>query len=238
MRPPFATFATFAAAALSLGLVRGASAQEQAPLAPLPPVQPPPVVLAPAPQPAPPPPVIVPAVPAVRGAVVHVTADRAVMLQLLSSNDTRWRDVCLSPCDLEVPLDAVYRVIAPGIMPSRELELEASPSDRVTLDVNVRSLAQHRTAERLTIAGYVLGAAGLGLEIAALAIDSSSGAEPVLLWSGAGAAVAAISLTITSYVLGQPTGVSQSRAALQVSASASGPPLPRTTGIPLLTMPF
>jgi hypothetical protein len=186
-----------------------------------------------------------------RAVWVHVEAERTVMLQVLTGYEGRWRDVCLSPCDGEVPLDGVYRVIAAGIMTSRELELEASPGDRVTIEVNVRTLAEHHTAERLTIAGYIVGAVGLGLEIGALAVDTSSPAETALLVSGAGAAVGAITLAITSYVMGQPSGLSQGkvepmsaaprawvRAPLWHEADASGPRLPKATGLPLFTAAF
>jgi hypothetical protein len=183
---------------------------------------------------------------------VHVEADRAVTLQALASDATRWVPVCSSPCDVEVPLEALYRVVAPGIQASREIELEAAPGDRVVLDVNVRSNAEHQTAQRLTIAGYVAGATGLGLEIGALAVNQSSTAEPVLLWAGVGAAAVAVTLAITSYVMGQPTGLSQSRTAAPPSRAAAlstvrrpswslppgGPALPPPTTAPLLTMTF
>ena len=79
----------------------------------------------------------------------------------------------MSPCDVVVPLDGAYRVVAPGIQASREVEAEAGSGDRVVLDVNVRTNKEHLTAERLNIAGYVVGAAGLALEIVALSVEAS-----------------------------------------------------------------
>ncbi len=217
-----------------------AHAQEPSPLAPLPApaVAPTPESLSPLPPGPPPsrPPMYVPVPPPAPHTVfVHVDAARPVMVQLLSPYDTRWHDVCLSPCDTELPLEGTYRVAAPGIMGSRELELEATPGERVVLDVNVRTLAQHRTAERLTIAGYIAGAAGLGLEIAALAVNSDSTADAALIWSGAGAAVAAITLAITAYVMGQPSGLSQSSAGPMVAAPVGAVPGPLSVRQPLWT---
>jgi hypothetical protein len=88
--------------------------------------------------------------------------------------------------------------------------------------VSAKSYEDHRTGQRLSIAGYVAGAVGLGLEIGALAVNSSSEAEPVLLWSGVGTAVAAVALAISSYILLQPTDLSQS-SATHASREATAP---------------
>jgi len=141
---------------------------------------------------------------------VHVQASRTMTLDVLSPEATFWRHVCETPCDIEVPLEGLYRVSAHGVVPSRTLELEATPGDSVDLDVTVKTNDDHRTGERLIISSYVAAAVGLGLEVTALSIDSSSNAQPVLLWGGVGAAAAAIAFTISGYILQQPTGLSQS----------------------------
>jgi hypothetical protein len=96
------------------------------------------------------------------------------------------------------------------MVPSRIVELEASPGDRVTLSVHARTIEDHRTGEHLSIAGWVMAGVGLALEVGALAVNSNSQAQPILLWSGVGAAGATIGLAISSYVLLQPTGLGQS----------------------------
>jgi hypothetical protein len=133
-----------------------------------------------------------------------------VTLEVLSQEDTRWRPLCVAPCDADVPLMGTYRVVDRGMLPSGPLELEAAPGDSVVLDVGVRTYDQYRTGERLTIASYIIGAVGLGLEIGALAVDSSSDAQPALVWSGLGAAVVAVGCTIGAYILREPTSLSQS----------------------------
>ena len=114
-----------------------------------------------------------------------------------------------------------------AIQASREVELEAGSGDRVVLDVNVRTNKEHLTAERLNIAGYVVGAAGLALEIVALSVDASSDAESALVWGGVAAAATAVALTITSYVMLQPTGLSQSSATPRPAASPAPQSRPR-----------
>jgi hypothetical protein len=177
---------------------------------PAPPPPAPPLLLEPLPQP--PPPTVVPSAPRPPTVRVHLTVSRPVTLEILSPEETRWHPVCAAPCDAEVPLEGVYRVVDHGMLPSGPLEIEARPGDLVVLDVSVRTYNQFRAGERLTIASYVLGAVGLGLEIGALAVDSTSDAQPVLLWTGVGAAVAAISCTISAYILREPTSLSQSSA--------------------------
>jgi hypothetical protein len=253
------TFVSTVAAFTGLAIAQPCRAHAQEPVAPLAPLVEPAPSLTPLLPPVEPPSTPAPPAPppSLRAVWIHVVAGREVTLQLLASDATRWKTICASPCDADVPLDGVYRVVAPGIQSSREVELEAAPDDRVVLDVNVRSNEEHQTAQRLTIAGYIVGAAGLGLEIGALAVNSTSNAEPVLLWAGVGAAVAAITLTITSYVMGLPTGVSQSttpmsarlppRSAAQHDewrrfpvwrADAEGVTVPRMTSVPLVTMTF
>jgi hypothetical protein len=182
------------------------------------------------------------------------------MLQHLAPFDTVWTETCFSPCDMFAPLDGAYRVVAPGLVGSREVELEAQPGDKVVLDIHARTLAQRRTAEALSIASYVAGGVGLGLEIGALTVNSNP-AETVLIVAGVGAAVAGLTFVITSVVLGQPTGISQSTSR-PVSGStavagaaplplqprpvgawtddkdARGPALPEAQKVPLLTVTF
>ncbi len=193
MRPSLAIIA--ALATVTLGLPSVARAQEFPPPG----------------QPAAPPPFAPPTVVIMRPTVVlHVRADRPVMLEALGPEETRWTHVCLAPCDMEVPLDSLYRVTGPGMVPSRTVELEAAPRDRVTLDVSVRTNGDHRTGDGLYVASWIAAGVGLALGAGALAVDSSSTAEPILLWSGIGVEGAMVAMAITSYVLLQPTGLSQS----------------------------
>jgi hypothetical protein len=147
---------------------------------------------------------------------------------------------------LQVPLDGAYRVVAPGIVSSREVEIEAGAGDRVSLAVHVRTLAQRQTADRLRIAGYISAAVGLGLAVAAISVDSSSSAQPALAAASVGTGVAGLALTITSYVLGEPSSISQSRTATSGAlrmpvwreARLEDRGLPRALGLPLLTIRY
>ena len=208
----------FLASALSFGALLAPSlarADEPAPSAPMPPLLPSePVLITPAP---PPPPS------AARSVVAHVAADDPVLLQFLSPDETRWRTVCASPCDTAIPLDGVYRVVAHGMQTSRTLEIEAEPGAHVLLKVHAKSNDDYATAERLGIAVYVTLGVGLALEVAALAVNSSSDAEPALLWSGIGVAAVGVSMEIASLVLRQPTTISQSVVAAGGTARARSP---------------
>lgn len=182
-----------------------------------------------------------------RSVWVHVESHHPVVLELLTPEETRWQRICEAPCDGEVPLDGVYRVSGHGLAPSRLLELEANPGDRVVVDVNARTYEQHRTGDHLILTSYIAGAVGLGLEIGALSVDASSPAQPALVWSGVGAAALAIACTISGYILLQPTGLSQS----SVTAGAPVSRLPvwrevdpasrgaaRVTNVPLFSTTF
>jgi hypothetical protein len=195
-----------------------------------------------------------PAPPASQRSVwIHIDSSRTVMLQHLAPFDTTWRATCFSPCDSIAPLDGTYRVVAPGIVWSREVELEAQPGDKVVLEIHARTLEQRRTAEALGIASYVAGGIGLGLEIGAISVSSST-AQTALVAAGVGAAVTGLTLVITSLVLNRPTGISQS-AFKPVAGSTVEPParqaeaqahdgdlrggwLPRAMNVPVLTLTF
>jgi hypothetical protein len=206
------------------------------------------------------PPPSAPPLPSPRSVWIHIDSGRVVMLQHLAPFDTVWTETCFSPCDAFAPLDGTYRIVAPAIVSSREVELEAQPGDKVVLDIHARTLAQRRTAETLSLASYVAGGVGLALEIGALSVNSRT-AQTALIAAGVGAAVTGLTFVITSLVLGQPTGVSQSifrpvggstpvaaaapvpseargMAALTHEEGARGPLLPEATSAPLLTLTF
>jgi hypothetical protein len=186
---------------------------------------------------------------------VHVQTDRPVVLEALMPEETRWVRLCVAPCDIEVPLDAEYRVTGPGMQPSRPVDLEAAPRDRAVLDISVRTNDQHRTGDRLYVASWVMAGVGLALGAGALAVDPSSEAQPVLMWSGIGAEAAMVAMAITSHVLSQPTGISQSvspadprgaapgggswaRLPTWHDSAALGVLAPRATVVPLLSTSF
>jgi hypothetical protein len=202
---------------IAMGQAERAYAEEPA-LVPLPPP-------GSIPELAPPPPYA--PVPAQRTVHVHVKSSQLVTLDVLTSEATFWRHVCDAPCDTDAPLEGLYRVAAHGVAPSRTVELEAAPGDSVVLDVSLRTNEDHELGRKLTISSYVAAAVGLGLEIGALSISPSSDAQPALLWGGVGAAVAAVALTISSYVLQQPTGLSQS------SVTHAGAPAPSAMRLPI-----
>jgi hypothetical protein len=182
------------------------------------------------------------------------------MLQYLPPFETRWTQMCFSPCDSFIPLDGTYRIIAPGIVGSHEIELEAAPGDKVVLNVHARTLEQHRTAENLVIGSYVAGGVGLACEVGAFTVNTDP-AQTALIVSGVGAAAVGLALVITSFVLGQPTGLSQSVSgsaplpaqaapaaaeglaaprfgALADGREVRGPALPTGTSVPLLRLAF
>jgi len=141
---------------------------------------------------------------------VHLVTSDSVSLQILMPDAIRWTTACDAPCDAQLPLEAVYRIVGRGLQASRNLELEGAPGDDVTLKVHAMSNDDYATGEHLALGTYIAAGVGLGLEIAALSTDPSSDAQPILLWSGIGVAGAAIGMEIASYVLRRPTSVSQS----------------------------
>ncbi len=57
-------------------------------------------------------------------------------LQLDSTGRGQWTDVCSSPCDMNVPANASYRVVGDALKPSGRFALRAGPGERGTLFVH------------------------------------------------------------------------------------------------------
>jgi hypothetical protein len=107
---------------------------------------------APTPSPAPPP-LTAPAVGP--KALVHIESPRHVTLDRKNpGEDQPWVTACESPCDAELPLDNEYRIVGTGVRPSSDFRLEASPGQRVVLEVNPSSKA-------VRAAGIVIGSLGI-----------------------------------------------------------------------------
>jgi hypothetical protein len=103
---------------------------EQQPAAPPPPPPPGGQVLVVAP----PPPPSGPA-----GSVwVHIETSHEVVLEGQSGSGS-WAPACNSPCDAELPLANSYRIAGPGVRTSHDFKIEASPGQRVVLNVKTGS---------------------------------------------------------------------------------------------------
>jgi hypothetical protein len=88
-------------------------------------------------------------------ALVHIESPRHVTLDRKNPGENEpWVIACESPCDVELPLDNEYRIVGSGVRPSSDFRLEASPGQRVVLEVNPSSKA-------VRAAGIVVGSLGI-----------------------------------------------------------------------------
>ncbi len=65
--------------------------------------------------------------PAVPPVYLHVQAREGAVVQVLSTVDSEWKDVCQVPCDGYVPAYGSYRVLLRRLPPSAEFTLPAEP---------------------------------------------------------------------------------------------------------------
>jgi hypothetical protein len=88
-------------------------------------------------------------------AIVHVNADRQVVLERRDPGGGPWTLACSSPCDIALPISSTYRVAGAGVRNTRPFHLDAHPDEHVTIDVN--------PASRGAFAGGIaMASAGLG----------------------------------------------------------------------------
>jgi hypothetical protein len=171
----------------------------------------------PAPKPPPPP---------ARKVRVEVKASRPVRIEM-SVDGGRWELACSSPCGVELPVDAAYRIVENGDA-VKGFRLEADGRDNVTVDVSLAS----GLARGLGIAGLVIGSIVAYGAYAALASQSSSyestsGNEGVLALVMLGGAALAVGSGIAVATSG--AGISQSGPTRDTPASgARVQPLPRS----------
>jgi hypothetical protein len=147
--------------------------------------------------------------PAVR---VHVASRRRVELQRRPIDDPEWRTACASPCDRELPLADVYRVIGDGA--SKEFRLRGRPGDVVDVEVHLPNTGGKITGGVLAgLGGLILTGASLVVLVGATSPSSCDGAGDIgpcgaeaasaldsgLLAAGVGAAALALGLAILHY---------------------------------------
>jgi hypothetical protein len=118
----------------------------------------------PEPEPPPPPPPPPPAKPAMQPdppAPAPAAPRKMVVVDIKSSDSVRlemavgggpWELACNSPCGVELPVDAAYRIMRDGDL-VKGLRLDADGRDRIVLEVSVGS----STARGLGIAGLIIG---------------------------------------------------------------------------------
>jgi len=100
---------------------------------------------APGQAPAPPPP------PPAGRVWVHIESDRELLVEGLG-HESGWQHMCSSPCDMELPLDLEYRLLADGVRPSQPFRLALGKSTPRELDVFDDELVGTKCDEKRTIA--------------------------------------------------------------------------------------
>jgi hypothetical protein len=229
----------------------------------LPPL-PPPTLAAPRPPATPPPAAVTPAsIPETKQAAwVHLQGGPNLALEAVLPDRTDWKLICRAPCDVQVPLDALYRVTSPGMQTSKSMRLAATDGDRVTITVNPTSDGTHVGGEALIIlggiglfaGGVLLYADAITAAVCSTPYSQCSGSGP-LLWTGIGSAAAGAVGLIAGIRMIQPTGVEQSagggdareRAAARDDRYTRSPiwrdalqldPTPRVTSVPIFSTTF
>ena len=86
---------------------------------------------------------------------VHVSfdADDGVALEQRNYNRDRWRDVCHGKCQIELPLDADYRVAGGGIRASAVFRLVGKDGDHIVLRPDTHSRGSFALGITLVSAG-------------------------------------------------------------------------------------
>jgi hypothetical protein len=159
-------------------------------------------------------------------AKVRIDSTATVTLEALADSSGDWKPICQSPCDVDVPMDALYRVTGPATVTSRSFHLLPVPNGgRVVLDVDPTSKATPVGTKALRIGGAVtlgvgvalMGADALGTFLCSPGFLGSAGGAPpggcsnsTLLWSGLAAAAVGATALILGLAMGQSTGVQQS----------------------------
>jgi len=194
---------------------------------------------------------------------VHVHGGPNVRLEAVLADEMAWRPMCQAPCDIRVPVDALYRVSAPGMQPSKGIHLAASDGDRVVLESDLTSEAAHVGGEALMITGggaIIAGGVLLYLDAIAAGIcstpDSGCSGSSALLWTGIGAAAVGTVALISGIKLFQPSSVEQSSGGAPAPVergaaredhflrspiwrqSTEASIAPRTTSLPIFTTTF
>lgn len=93
--------------------------------------------------------------------VVEIRASRVVQLQ--RSTTTRWETACFSPCNVALPIGALYRIVDGG-RPIKPFRLRPTTTGRVLINVSSRSGAVDTFGALAVVTGGVLLYASLAAE--------------------------------------------------------------------------
>jgi hypothetical protein len=138
-------------------------------------------------------------------AIVHIEADRPVVLERSERNGP-WVPACSSPCDRDLPISSMYRVLGAGVRASIPFQLAARAGERIV--VRVSSASKVRFIGGFVIAGLGLASVGVGAlvlenkQIEALGYGSrtddgpSKTAGQIMMVGGATAMLGGVLLTL------------------------------------------
>jgi len=227
-----------------------------------------PTPLAPLPPPPLPPPVIFTAPPSVSvssrpSAWVHLQGGPNLVLEGVLPDQTDWRQMCRGPCDIRVPIDALYRVTSQGMQPSKTVHLATvADGEHVTITVDPTGETTHTMGEALVIVGGVgVLAGGILLYVEALTAgicatpDSGCTGSAGVFWAGVGSAAVGAVGVIAGIKMMQPTSLEQSWGPVDIRERAAArddhykrAPMwhdalqaetaPRVTSVPLFSTTF
>jgi len=85
---------------------------------------------------------------------LHVVGGDVVVERV--SETGAWVRHCAAPCDVDAPLDSLYRVTAVGMIPSRPFQLRGESGGRTVLEVHPTPETSKDTRKGLIITGAVL----------------------------------------------------------------------------------
>jgi hypothetical protein len=180
------------------------------------------------------------AAPAGPRALVHIESERPLRLEVLEP-PRKFHFVCASPCDVQVDLNATYRIVGDGVRATSSFQLQARPGQAVLVEVDTSSKAGFVGGIVLTSVAFPVALVGLVVAVMGGAVNSGGAttAGTALGLGGLAGGIGGIFL-ITGNARSSQTQsplVPAPAAAARSAAFEGAPAFPaaRTVSVPVLT---
>lgn len=87
-------------------------------------------------------------------AIVHIDADKPVVMDRKPQGGETWIFACEAPCDVPMPIGDLYRIVGSGVMSTSNFKLTAQPGERHVVHVKTASKSRYEWGRNLAFVGF------------------------------------------------------------------------------------
>ena len=107
--------------------------------------------------------------------LVHIDSPKhKIILSRRNPGEGEWMNACVSPCDVQMPLNNDYRIVGSGVTGSGEFNLEGAAGQRVIIKINAGTTFGLTAGLATAASGLLVVIVGLYVVAGAAAVNATS----------------------------------------------------------------